>query len=73
MLYKISFSFHGACIACFKASDALGRIDWHFRLFNAGFIQGDPGLAVTKSFSPKWPGLVLSAATDANVQQCRCN
>ena len=29
--------------------------------------KADPGLAVTKSFSPKWPGLVLSASTDANV------
>ena len=66
MLYKISFSFHGLA-ACFKAVLVWGALMGISACSILAPSKGDPGLAVPKSFSPKWPGLVLSAATDVNV------
>jgi type VI secretion system protein len=66
MLYKISSSFHGLA-ACFKALVIWGALMGISACSILASPKGDPGLSVTKAFSPKWPGLVLSAAADANV------
>jgi type VI secretion system protein len=66
MLYKISSSFHGLT-ACFKALLIWGALMGISACSILASPKGDPGLSVTKAFQPQWPGLVLSASADANV------
>ena len=66
MLYKFSFSFLGL-YRCFKSCLLCGA--W-LAMMGCSVLSSskvDPSLAGPKSFSPKWPGLVLSAANDVNA------
>jgi type VI secretion system protein len=66
MLYKISFFSHRlmGCCKALMIGCALMGISACSMLASS---KGDQALSVTKSFSPKWPGLVLSASADVNV------
>jgi type VI secretion system protein len=66
MFYKISSSLHGLA-GRFKVLMIWGALMGISACSILAPSKVDPGLAVPKSFSPKWPGLVLSAAADVNV------
>ena len=66
MLYKISSSFPGLA-GRFKVLMIWGALVGISACSILASPKGDPNLAVPKSFSPKWPGLVLSASADVNV------
>ena len=66
MLYKFSFYFLGL-YRCFKSCLLCGA--W-LAMMGCSMLSSskvDPSLTGPKSFSPKWPGLVLSAANDVNA------
>ena len=66
MLYKFSSSFLGLN-RCFKYCLLCGA--W-LAMMGCSVLSSskvDSSLAAPKSFSPKWPGLVLSAANDVNA------
>ena len=66
MMYKIFPSIHGLA-GCFKVLMICGALIGISACSILASSKGDPGLAGPKSFAPKWPGLVLSASTDVNV------
>jgi type VI secretion system protein len=66
MLYKISSSFYGLA-GCFKALMICGALMGISACSILGPSKGESSLVPAKSFSPRWPGLVLSASSDVNA------
>lgn len=66
MLYKISQSIPGLSV-CLKVLVIWSACVVMSACSILSASKGEPTISMVKSFPPKWPGLVLSATSDANV------